>query len=95
MNKRMKKKQLKNQVQGTKEAVDILFNIVKKVLDENTFLKYRIEKLESLESRNVQAINERFEQLEAENKVLRRELDKLKQAKRSLFRDKERTLFRF
>ncbi|NQN32865.1 hypothetical protein HO915_09270 [Streptococcus suis] len=65
MNKRIKKKRaLIEQVQGTKEAVDIALNIIKSLLDENTKQANEISELHSIVERNAQATNARFDKIE-------------------------------
>ncbi|HFR3628020.1 TPA: hypothetical protein ACHVD0_001407 [Streptococcus suis] len=65
MNKRIKKKrELIEQVQGTKEAVDIALNIIKSLLDENAKQANEIAELRSIIERNAQATNSRFDYLE-------------------------------
>lgn len=65
MNKRIKKKrELIEQVQGTKEAVDIVLNIIKNLLDENAKQANEIAELRSIVERNAQATNARFDKLE-------------------------------
>ncbi|CYV22159.1 TPA: hypothetical protein U1073_001967 [Streptococcus suis] len=65
MNKRMKKKrELIEQVQGTKEAVDIALNIIKSLLDENAKQANEISELRSTVKRNAQATNSRFDKIE-------------------------------
>ncbi|HFI0293705.1 TPA: hypothetical protein ACGOVK_002190 [Streptococcus suis] len=65
MNKRIKKKrELIEQVQGTKEAVDIALNIIKNLLDENGKQANEISELRSTVERNAQATNSRFDKIE-------------------------------
>ncbi|HEM3454670.1 hypothetical protein NKE50_03695 [Streptococcus suis] len=65
MNKRIKKKrELIEQVYGTKEAVDIALGIIKSLLDENTKQANEISELRSTVERNAQATNVRFEKIE-------------------------------
>ncbi|NQG98041.1 hypothetical protein HO675_08090 [Streptococcus suis] len=65
MNKRIKKKrELIEQVQGTKEAVDIALDIIKSLLDENTKQANELSELRSIVERNAQATNARFDKLE-------------------------------
>ncbi|MDE1692222.1 hypothetical protein PWF76_05875 [Streptococcus suis] len=65
MNKRIKKKrELIEQVQGTKEAVDIVLGIIKSLLDENTKQANEIAELRSIVERNAQATNARFDKIE-------------------------------
>lgn len=65
MNKRIKKKrELIEQVQGTKEAVDIALNIIKSLLDENAKQANKITELRSIIERNTQATNSRFDKIE-------------------------------
>ncbi|AIG43318.1 hypothetical protein HCC27_08750 [Streptococcus suis] len=65
MNKRMKKKrELIEQVQGTKEAVDIALNIINSLLDENAKQANEISELRSIIERNAQATNSRFDKIE-------------------------------
>lgn len=65
MNKRMKKKREQiEQVQGTKEAVDIALNIIKSLLDENAKQANEISELRSIIERNAQATNARFDKIE-------------------------------
>ncbi|HEL1594540.1 hypothetical protein Q7V97_03075 [Streptococcus suis] len=65
MNKRMKKKrELIEQVQGTKEAVDIALNIINSLLDENAKQANEISELRSIVERNAQATNSRFDKIE-------------------------------
>ncbi|CYV01436.1 hypothetical protein [Streptococcus suis] len=65
MNKRMKKKrELIEQVQGTKEAVDIALNIINSLLDENAKQANEIAELRSTVERNAQATNSRFDKIE-------------------------------
>ncbi|MFH6636355.1 hypothetical protein QE557_06655 [Streptococcus suis] len=65
MNKRIKKKrELIEQVQGTKEAVDIVLGIIKSLLDENTKQANEIAELRSVVERNAQATNARFDKIE-------------------------------
>ncbi|MFM0587685.1 hypothetical protein [Streptococcus suis] len=65
MKKRIKKKrELIEQVQGTKEAVDIALNIIKSLLDENVEQANEITELRSIVERNAQATNARFDKIE-------------------------------
>lgn len=65
MNKRMKKKREQiEQVQGTKEAVDIALNIINSLLDENAKQANEISELRSIVERNAQATNSRFDKIE-------------------------------
>ena len=65
MNKRIKKKrELFEQVQGTKEAVDIALNIIKDLLNENAEQANEISDLRSIVERNARATNERFDKIE-------------------------------
>ncbi|NQM39318.1 hypothetical protein HO409_10700 [Streptococcus suis] len=65
MNKRIKKKrELIEQVQGTKEAVDIALNIIKSLIDENAKQAKEITELRSTIERNAQATNSRFDKIE-------------------------------
>lgn len=65
MNKRIKKKrELIEQVQGTKEAVDIALGIIKSLLDENTKQANGISELRSIVELNAQATNSRFDKIE-------------------------------
>ncbi|HEM5071553.1 TPA: hypothetical protein U1212_002222 [Streptococcus suis] len=65
MNKRVKKKrELIEQVQGTKEAVDIALSIIKSLLDENAKQANEISELRSIVERNAQATNSRFDKIE-------------------------------
>ncbi|HEM4595969.1 TPA: hypothetical protein U1Z56_000155 [Streptococcus suis] len=65
MNKRIKKKrELIEQVQGTKEAVDIALNIIKNLLDENAKQANEIAELRSIIERNARATNSRFDKIE-------------------------------
>ena len=65
MNKRIKKKrELIEQVQGTKEAVDIILNIIKNLIDENAKQANEISDLRSIVERNARATNSRFNKLE-------------------------------
>ncbi|CYY88192.1 hypothetical protein [Streptococcus suis] len=65
MNKRIKKKrELIEQVQGTKKAVDIALNIIKSLLDENTKQANELSELRSVVERNAQATNARFDKIE-------------------------------
>ncbi|NQP28223.1 hypothetical protein HO927_10945 [Streptococcus suis] len=65
MNKRIKKKrELIEQVQGTKEAVVIALNIIKNLLDENAEQANEIAELRSTVERNAQATNSRFDKIE-------------------------------
>lgn len=65
MNKSIKKKrELIEQVQGTKEAVDIALNIIKSLLDENAKQANEIAELRSIIERNAQATNSRFDKIE-------------------------------
>ncbi|HEL1613771.1 TPA: hypothetical protein TXL52_001873 [Streptococcus suis] len=65
MKKRIKKKRaLIEQVQGTKEAVDIALNIIKDLLDENAKQVNEISELRSIVERNAQATNSRFDKIE-------------------------------
>ena len=64
-NKRIKKKrELFEQVQGTKEAVDIALNIIKDLLNENAEQANEISDLRSIVERNARATNERFDKIE-------------------------------
>ena len=64
-NKRIKKKrELFEQVQGTKEAVDIALNIIKDLLNENAEQPNEISDLRSIVERNARATNERFDKIE-------------------------------
>ncbi|MGV3079073.1 hypothetical protein ACEE44_02560 [Streptococcus sp. 32226D021BW] len=65
MNKRIKKKrELFEQVRGTKEAVDIALNIIKNLLNENAKQANEISDLRSIVERNARATNERFDKIE-------------------------------
>ena len=65
MKKRIKKKrELFEQVRGTKEAVDIALNIIKILLNENAKQANKISDLRSIVERNAQATNSRFDYLE-------------------------------
>ena len=65
MNKRIKKKrELIEQIQGTKEAVDIILNIIKNLIDENAKQANEISDLRSIVERNARATNSRFDKLE-------------------------------
>ncbi|MFX3999895.1 hypothetical protein ACJBY3_10170 [Streptococcus suis] len=65
MNKRIKKKrELIEQVYGTKEAVDIALGIIKSLLDENAKQANEIAELRSVVERNAQATNSRFDKIE-------------------------------
>ncbi|MEI4352196.1 hypothetical protein V9Z49_01850 [Streptococcus suis] len=65
MNKRIKKKrELIEQVYGTKEAVDIALGIIKSLLDENTKQANEISELRSIVELNAQATNSRFDKIE-------------------------------
>ncbi|HFU4432285.1 TPA: hypothetical protein ACGO9Y_000562 [Streptococcus suis] len=65
MNKRIKKnRELIEQVQGTKEVVDIALNIIKSLLDENAKQANEIAELRSIVERNAQATNARFDKIE-------------------------------
>ncbi|WP_409374139.1 hypothetical protein [Streptococcus suis] len=90
MNKRIKKKrELIEQVQVTKEVVDIVLKIIKNLLDENAEQANEIAELRELVERNAQATNseittitldttkldERVSYLESENKSMRVELE--------------------
>ncbi|MBF0788171.1 MULTISPECIES: hypothetical protein [unclassified Streptococcus] len=76
MNKRIKKKrELVSQVQGTKEAVDIVLGIIKNLIDENTKQADEIFELRSTVERNALATN-------SELKILH---DKLKKPKKKSF----------
>lgn len=73
MNKRIKKKrELIEQVYGTKEAVDIALNIIKSLLDENVKQINEIFELRSIVERNAQATNNRFDKVEDEIKALKK-----------------------
>lgn len=83
MNKRIKKKrELENKVTGLFAFTELLQSALNKQ-------NQRINELERLQSQNTRAANANFEQLEAENKALRIDLDKaiieFKKPKRSLF----------
>ncbi|HEL1820343.1 hypothetical protein [Streptococcus suis] len=65
MNKCMKKKrELIEQVRGTKEAVDIALNIINSLLDENAKQANEISELRSIVERNAKATNSRFDKIE-------------------------------
>ena len=65
MNRRIKKKrELFEQVRGTKEAVDIALNIIKNLLNENAKQANEISDLCSIVERNARATNERFDKIE-------------------------------
>ncbi len=65
MNKRIKKKrELFEQVRGTKEAVDIALNIIKNLLNENAKQANEISDLRSIVERNARSTNERFDKIE-------------------------------
>ncbi|HEL1619447.1 TPA: hypothetical protein TXL63_001284 [Streptococcus suis] len=65
MNKRIKKKrELIEQVQGTKEAVDIALDIIKSLIDENAKQANEITELRFIVERNAQATNSRFDKIE-------------------------------
>lgn len=84
MNKRMKKKyELMNKLSQLEGMLDYA---ICEMIRQNRV----IEQMERVNSRNAQVINERFEQLESANKVLRVDLDKgilsfKKGQKKSLF----------
>lgn len=84
MNKRMKKKyELMNKLSQLEGMLD--YAICEMIRQARV-----IEQMERVNSRNAQVINERFEQLESANKVLRVDLDKgilsfKKGQKKSLF----------
>ncbi|HEM3471338.1 TPA: hypothetical protein U1B27_000038 [Streptococcus suis] len=59
-----KKRELIEQVYGTKEAVDIALNIIKCLLDENAKQANAIAELRSVVERNAQASNARFDKIE-------------------------------
>lgn len=64
-NKRIKKKrELIEQVRGTKEAVDIALNIIKSLIDENAKQAKEIVELRSIVEQNAQATNSRFNKIE-------------------------------
>lgn len=70
MNKRMKKKhELENRLRIAEYAINLL-------IDQNKRLQDIVEKLEQVNSQNVQATNARFDQLEAANKSMRVDLSK-------------------
>lgn len=70
MSKRIKKKRnLEYRVQFTESLVDFL-------LDQNNQLWTKVEKMEKINSENVEASNKRFEQLESKDRSMRLDLDK-------------------
>ncbi|MDG3132276.1 hypothetical protein MKL26_04430 [Streptococcus suis] len=73
MNKRIKKKrELIEQVQGTKEAVDIALNIIKDLIYENANQEKEITELRSIIERNAQAANSEIESLRNEIELLKK-----------------------
>lgn len=71
MNKRIRKKRnLAYRVQFAESLVDFL-------LDQNNQLWKRVETMEKTNSENVEASNQRFDELESKDKSLRADLDKV------------------
>lgn len=80
MNKRIKKKrELTEEVRHANSAIDFL-------LDQNNQLWKIIEKMEQVNSRNTEAINFRFDQIETYQKIIDDNIAELKKKKKSFFR---------
>ncbi|WP_438836268.1 hypothetical protein [Streptococcus pluranimalium] len=80
MNKRIKKKrELENSLRITGSAIEFL-------LDQNNQLWKIVERMEKVNSRNVEATNKRFDDLETYQKILEDDVSELKKKKKSFFR---------
>ncbi|MEG3294510.1 hypothetical protein RFK58_09585 [Streptococcus suis] len=76
MNKRMKKKrELENSLRLANSAIDFL-------LDQNNQLWKIVERMEQVNSRNVEATNKRFDDLETYQKILEDDVTEFKQSKK-------------
>lgn len=76
MNKRIKKKrELENSLRLANSAIDFL-------LDQNNQLWKIVERMEQVNSRNVEATNKRFDDLETYQKILEDDVAELKQSKK-------------
>ncbi|WP_438838145.1 hypothetical protein [Streptococcus pluranimalium] len=80
MNKRIKKKrELENSLRITGSAIEFL-------LDQNNQLWKIVERMKKVNSRNVEATNKRFDDLETYQKILEDDVSELKKKKKSFFR---------
>ncbi|MGV3051470.1 hypothetical protein [Streptococcus hyovaginalis] len=80
MNKRIKKKrELENSLRIAGSAIEFL-------LEQNNQLWKIIEKMEQVNSRNTEAINFRFDQIETYQKIIDDNIAELKKNKKSFFR---------
>ena len=76
MNKRIKKKrELENSLRIAGSAIDFL-------LDQNNQLWKIVERMEKVNSRNVEATNKRFDDLETYQKILEDDVAELKKSKK-------------
>ena len=76
MNKRIKKKrELENSLRIAGSAIEFL-------LDQNNQLWKIVERMEKVNSRNVEATNKRFDDLETYQKILEDDVAELKQSKK-------------
>ena len=76
MNKRIKKKrELENSLRIAGSAIEFL-------LDQNNQLWKIVERMEQVNSRNVEATNKRFDDLETYQKILEDDVAELKQSKK-------------
>ncbi|HEL1969312.1 TPA: hypothetical protein TYI23_001487 [Streptococcus suis] len=76
MNKRMKKKrELENSLRIAGSAIEFL-------LDQNNQLWKIVERMEKVNSRNVEATNKRFDDLETYQKILEDDVAELKKSKK-------------
>lgn len=76
MNKRIKKKRdLENSLRIAGSAIEFL-------LDQNNQLWKIVERMEKVNSRNVEATNKRFDDLETYQKILEDDVAELKQSKK-------------
>lgn len=76
MNKHIKKKrELENSLRIAGSAIEFL-------LDQNNQLWKIVERMEQVNSRNVEATNKRFDDLETYHKILEDDVAELKQSKK-------------
>ena len=80
MNKRIKKKRaLENSLRIAGSAIEFL-------LDQNNQLWKIVERMEKVNSRNVEATNKRFDDLETYQKILEDDVAELKKAKKPFWK---------
>ena len=80
MNKRIKKKrELENSLRIAGSAIEFL-------LDQNNQLWKIVERMEKVNSRNVEATNKRFDDLETYQKILEDDVAELKNAKKPFWK---------